>query len=248
MVREADGAVAADVSVADLTTYGVSPSEEGELCPSCFCDEISEENPRASLPGCTVAAHKCCVSGCIGRLKAAGRMRCVTRVHWPCFVCKMSSLLPQTAHRPNLLHFRVSRYVKSDDGLPPPTYFCQGCCEDKRRSLEVQAVLRELEVLAASGCDMAQAVERLKSAHALKLGDDSINTHHHSALDGRLAVFIDSSPNDTPLEIAALDKKTYTPMSGAATNEWVDAVHELFVAAYAATPQKSRSGAQELIA
>ena len=75
------------------------------------------------------------------------------------------------------------RYVRRDAGaLPPPTYFCESCEDDNRKRLEAEAVLRELKVLLESGGKLTDAVQQLKSAHALKPGTQ-VNVHLHEALD-----------------------------------------------------------------
>ena len=57
----------AELTVGDLTTYDAGAGAGG-MCPACFCDDITAENPVATLPGCT--EHKCCASGCLERVKA----------------------------------------------------------------------------------------------------------------------------------------------------------------------------------
>lgn len=84
---------------------------------------------------------------------------------------------------------RAYRYVKSggDAGLPLATYFCEMCERDQRHRLEIQGVLRELEVLLeAPGVALEEAVAQLKVAHALRAGT-SVNAHLHEALDTRCA-------------------------------------------------------------
>ena len=80
------------------------------------------------------------------------------------------------------------RYVKSggDAGLPPATYFCERCERDQRHRLEIQGVLRELEVLLEAEVALEEAVAQLKVAHALRAGT-SVNAHLHEALDTRCA-------------------------------------------------------------
>eukprot|EP01047_Picozoa_sp_COSAG01_P109613 COSAG01_NODE_38476_length_489_cov_0.705128_1_plen_80_part_10 len=72
------------------------------------------------------------------------------------------------------------RYVKSggDAGLPPATCFCEMCERDQRHRLEIQGVLRELEVLLEAGLALEEAVAQLKVAHALRAGT-SVNAHLH---------------------------------------------------------------------
>ena len=146
--RATDGMVVAEIKIGDLA----SDTETGE-CPGCW-DDYSDENPRSSLPGCTVEAHMLCSQCAMRALSAAGKLR----------------------------------FVKQDDGaLPPATYFCKRCEDDDRKRLEVASVLRELEVLLASGtCELAGAVHQLKTAHALKPNTD-VNKHLHAALDGHVA-------------------------------------------------------------
>ena len=63
---EADEEVA-ELTTDDLISYDAGEAE-GEMCTYCYCDDITAENPIASLPGCT--QHKCCASGCLERVKA----------------------------------------------------------------------------------------------------------------------------------------------------------------------------------
>jgi rhodanese-related sulfurtransferase len=75
--RVVDGMTAVEITAANLTTYPVADDEDGADCTACYCFDISQENPRAALPGCTAEAHRCCVKGCIARLKSSGKILCV---------------------------------------------------------------------------------------------------------------------------------------------------------------------------
>jgi hypothetical protein len=46
---------------------------------------------------------------------------------------------------------RLRSVVRDDGSLPPASYFCESCENDERKTLEVQSVLRELELLVAAG-------------------------------------------------------------------------------------------------
>ena len=148
-----EGAVVAEVTRDDLLVHELGAAATGDdCCPACYCHELEEDNPPANLPGCTDPSHRCCVQGCLDRLRAAGRLT----------------------------------FVRGEDGLPPASYFCQGCHEAEMRKITTGAVLRELEMLLFDGLDLQAAVAQLKAAHALKPGDPSVNTHLHEALDQRM--------------------------------------------------------------
>lgn len=162
------------ITAAELTVHA-GEGVVGEDCAHCCCDAISVDNPVASPPGCS--AHKCCVSGVLAQLSASNRL---------------------TYARPTSDAGGASATATaSEQQLPPPTYFCIVCAVEKRKRLEVNSVLRELDLLLAAwtptagdmlpGGALARAVAALKAAHALKAGDPSINAHLHEALDGRLA-------------------------------------------------------------
>lgn len=76
---------------------------------------------------------------------------------------------------------------RADGSLPPASYFCEGCENDERAALQVQSVLRELELLIGAGAEMEAAVAQLKAAHALRPDPGSkVNVHLHAALDGHV--------------------------------------------------------------
>ena len=71
VVREAmAGVVLQEVQLCHLSVHGEGAAVD---CPACYCYELSADNPVASLPGCQVPEHQCCVRGCFDRLETASR-------------------------------------------------------------------------------------------------------------------------------------------------------------------------------
>ena len=161
-----EGVAIKQATTADLVVQPGQLALEGSTFDKCNCYDTNAENPLANLPGCDNPAHRCCVSGCLGRLQ------------------------PTSCWAPAGSRSRLS-YMESADGLSPPSYLCQGCREEAFKAIEI--LTKELEVLGTQEVHMglggAAAVALLKAAHALKPSspDVHVNTHLHVALHERVA-------------------------------------------------------------